>query len=89
MTGEREVPCSQTFGNLGQGAEPHVGEPTDTSDGPAHGDAGDTGRDDHVNGREWITGPHLIEDDPKCHDGSGTRLREQDSTHGRHRIGKH
>jgi hypothetical protein len=87
LTSEREVPCSETFGNLGQGAEPHVGEPTNTSDGPAHGDAGDTGRDDHVNGREWITSAHLIEDGSECHDGSGTRLREQDSTHDRHRIG--
>jgi len=89
MTGEREVPCSQTFGNLGQGAEPHVGEPTGTSDGPAHGDAGNTGRDDHVNGREYITSAHLIEDGPERRDGSGTRLREQDSTHDTHRIGWH
>ena len=71
------------MGNLGQGAESHVGEPTITSDGPAHGDAGDTGRDDHVNGREYITSAHLIEDGPERHDGSGTRLREQDSTHDR------
>ena len=89
VTGEREVPCSQTFGNLGQGAEPHVGEATNTSDGPAHGDAGDTGRDDHVDGSERIAGPNLIEDSAQCRHGSGTRAREQDSTHDRHRIGWH
>jgi hypothetical protein len=87
MTSEREVPCSQTLGNLRKGVESHVGEPIIAGHSAADGDAGDTGRDDHVDGRERITSAHLIEDGSECHDGSGTRLREQDSTHDRHRIG--
>jgi hypothetical protein len=87
MTSEREVTCGQTFGNLRKGVESHVGEPIIASHSPAHADARDTCRDDHVDGSEPIAGPDLIEDGPECHDGSGTRLREQDSTHDRHRIG--
>ena len=45
MTSERKVTGGQTLGNLWQGSESHVGEPTPTSDGPAHGDAGDGVRD--------------------------------------------
>ena len=62
VTGDREVTCSQTLGNLRQGAEPHVGEPVIAGDGPTDGDARDTGRHNDIDGCQRVTRPHLVED---------------------------
>jgi hypothetical protein len=86
---EREVTGSQTFGNLRQGAESHVGQASITSHSAAHGDASDTCRDDDVDGRERITAPYFDENGSERLEGRSPRLGEQDLTHGTHAIGSH
>jgi hypothetical protein len=68
------VTCSQALGHLRQGAEPHVGQTPITSDRPPHGDACDTGRDDHIDGSEWVTGSYIVKEAPERLDGSSTRM---------------
>ena len=86
MTGQSQVACRQSLGNLWESAESHVGQPRLTSDSAANRDARDARRDDDVHGSERITRALLVQDGAERDDGSRSRLRDRNSAHESHRI---
>jgi len=86
VTGQSQVACRQSLGNLWEGNGSHVGQPRLTSDSAPNRDARDACRDDDVHGSERITGAHLVQDGAERDDGSRSRLRDHNSAHEYHRI---